>query len=90
MLPARGIYSIEQIEDILGHYTGKKEAKEFITNFLSRNNINREHVSQNDLIRIRHEAEKILSGALGSPIAAIIFEDKFTLTDQERGNCPAP
>lgn len=85
MLPARGIYSIEQIEDILGHYTGKREAKEFIANFLSRNNIQRDDVSQNDLVRIRHEAEKILSGALGSPIAAIIFEDKFSLTDQERG-----
>ncbi len=85
MLPARGIYSIEQIEDILGRYTGMKEAREFIGNFLLQNNLQRESVSQNDLIRIRHEAEKILSGALGSPIAAIIFEDKFTLTDQERG-----
>ena len=38
------------------------------------------------LIRLRDEAERFLSGALGSAIATIIFEDKLTLTEQERGD----
>jgi PAS domain S-box-containing protein len=85
MLPGRGVYSIQQIQDILGQYTGEREAKEFVDSYIKRNNIHRDNISQNDLIRMRNEAEKILSGALGSPIAAIIFEDKLTLTEQERG-----
>ncbi|MBI5057236.1 MAG: PAS domain S-box protein [Nitrospirae bacterium] len=85
MLPARGIYSIRQIEDVLGQYIGKRESREFIEVFIARNNIQRDPISQDDLIRMRNEAEKILSGALGSPIAAIILEDKLTLTERERG-----
>jgi PAS domain S-box-containing protein len=34
---------------------------------------------------LRDEAERILSGSLGSAIATIIFEDKLTLTESERG-----
>ncbi|MBI5741316.1 MAG: hypothetical protein HZA16_11440 [Nitrospirae bacterium] len=85
MLPARGIYSIEQIEEMLGQYMGLREAGEFMENFLARHNIPRDHISQNDLLDMRNEAEKVLSGVLGSPIAAIIFEDKMTLTETERG-----
>jgi len=86
MLPGRAIYSIQQIEDVLGQYIGTREARDFISSYIKHNNIPRDHISQNDLIKMRNEAEKILSGALGSPIAAVIFEDKLTLTEQERGD----
>ncbi|MFZ2197162.1 MAG: ATP-binding protein, partial [Thermodesulfovibrionales bacterium] len=85
MLPMKGIYSIRQIEDILGQYIGRKEARDIIELFISRHGIKREDISQNELFRLRDEAERVLSGALGSAIATIIFEDKVTLTEQERG-----
>lgn len=85
MLPMKGIYSIRQIEDILGQYIGRKEAREIIELFISRHGIKREDISQDELFRLRDEAERVLSGALGSAIATIIFEDKVTLTEQERG-----
>jgi len=81
----KGIYSIEQIEDILGQYIGRREAREAIGQFITRHGIRRESISQEDLFRLRHESERILSGALGSAIATIIFEDKVTLTEEERG-----
>lgn len=84
-LPFRGSYSIQQIADILGQYIGRREADEFVDIFIARNNIERDTISQNDLVRLKHEAERVLSGALGSSIATIIFEDKMTLTEEERG-----
>ena len=85
MLPMKGIYSIRQIEDILGQYIGRKEARDIIEMFISRHGIKREEISQDELFRLRDEAERVLSGALGSAISTIIFEDKVTLTEQERG-----
>ncbi len=78
-------YSIQQIEDILGQYIGRKEARDIVESFLSRKGILRDSISQSDCIMLRGEAERVLSGALGSAIATIIFEDKLTLTEQERG-----
>ena len=85
MVPKKISYTIQQIEDILGQYIGKMEAREIIDRFMRRQGINRESITQGHLIRLRDEAERILSGALGSAIATIIFEDKLTLTEQERG-----
>ena len=85
MLPMKGIYSIRQIEDILGQYIGRKEARDIVEMFISRHGIKREEISQDELFRLRDEAERVLSGALGSAISTIIFEDKVTLTEQERG-----
>ncbi len=84
-LPLRGSYSIQQIEDILGQYIGRREARDIVDFFIRKNNIERDKISQNELVRLKHEAERVLSGALGSSIATIIFEDKLTLTEQERG-----
>ncbi|HYA31981.1 MAG TPA: ATP-binding protein, partial [Thermodesulfovibrionales bacterium] len=85
LLPVTGTYSIRQIEDILGQYIGRREAREMVDNFITRHGIKRNTISRNDLIKLRGEAERVLSGALGSAIATIIFEDKLTLTEQERG-----
>lgn len=85
ILPSKGLYTIEQIDYILGQYIGRKEAREIIESFMKKNNIQKDVISSIDLLRLRDEAERVLSGALGSAIATIIFEDKLTLTEQERG-----
>lgn len=77
-------YSISDIEDILSQYLGKNEAKESINSFLLKKNKKRDELSKTDLFELRDEAEKILSGAIGSSISAIIFENKFLLTEKER------
>ncbi len=85
ILPVKSNYSIRQVEDVLGQYVGRREAKEIVDSFIARNDIVRDPLSQDDFILLRDEAERVLSGALGSAIATIIFEDKLTLTEEERG-----
>ncbi|MBA4394199.1 MAG: hypothetical protein C0407_11660, partial [Desulfobacca sp.] len=85
MLALKTNYSIQQVEDILGQYIGKVEAKNIVDRFLHQEGISRSTIAEHDLTRLRDEAERVLSGALGSSIATIIFEDKLTLTEQERG-----
>lgn len=82
----KGRYSVKQIQDILGQYMGGREARDVVNSFLSKNELQIDSISQEDLIRLRDEAERVLSGALGSAIATIIFEDKLTITEQERGD----
>ncbi|UCE79471.1 MAG: PAS domain S-box protein [Nitrospiraceae bacterium] len=77
-------YGTAKIEDILGQYIGRSEAQAIVERFLRRNSIQRDTISQHDLIRLRDEAELVLSGALGSAISSIIFEDRMTLTEKER------
>ena len=86
MLPKKISYTIKEIEALLGQYIGKMEAREIVDRFLGQEGIGRDSVSEGHLIRLRDEAERVLSGALGSAIATIIFEDKSTLTEQERGD----
>jgi PAS domain S-box-containing protein len=85
ILPVKSNYGIRQVEDVLGQFVGRREAKEIVDNFIARNGIMRDPLSQTDFILLRAEAERVLSGALGSAIATIIFEDKLTLTEEERG-----
>ncbi|RJR17539.1 MAG: PAS domain-containing protein [Desulfobacteraceae bacterium] len=85
LLPPKSAYTAEQIEEILSHYIGQQEASEIVESFFQRQGIDRESPSQSDLMRLRDEAEGILSGALGSSIATILFEDKATFTEEERG-----
>jgi len=82
---AKGSYSMQQIQEILGQYIGGREARDVVNNFIVKQGINKDSISHNDLMRLRDEAERVLSGALGSAIATIIFEDKLTITEQERG-----
>ncbi len=85
ILEQKSAYSVEQVEEILGHYIGRQEAGDMVERFLLRNGIDRDFISQSDLITLRDEAERVLSGALGSSIATILFEEKATLTEEERG-----
>jgi PAS domain S-box-containing protein len=81
----RGTYGIQQIEDTLEQYIGRKEARSIVDGYILRHDIKRDMISQSDLLKLRDEAERVLSGALGSAIATIIFDDKLTLTVQEKG-----
>lgn len=77
-------YTVKNIEDILNQYLGKIEAAEAVRNFLRKKDIRRDELTPKELFELRDEAEKILSGAIGSSMAAIIFENKFILTERER------
>jgi PAS domain S-box-containing protein len=78
-------YTADDIEDILAQYIGRAEATDVTRDYLSKKNMNREELTSRELFELRDEAEKVLSGAIGSSIAAIIFEDKLVLTEKERG-----
>ncbi len=85
MISVGGSYSVQKIEDVLGQYIGRREAKEIVNNFIAKRGISRDSISQHECIMLKNEAERVLSGALGSAISTIIFEDKVTLTEEERG-----
>jgi PAS domain S-box-containing protein len=78
-------YTVRDIEDILSQYIGRAEAREVTNSFLSRKGTKSEELTSKELFELRDEAEKTLSGAIGSSMAAIIFEDKLVLTEKERG-----
>jgi PAS domain S-box-containing protein len=78
-------YTVRDIEDILAQYVGRAEAKDITHSYLSRKNKKGEELTSQELFELRDEAEKALSGAIGSSMAAIIFEDKLVLTERERG-----
>lgn len=78
-------YTVGDIEDILAQYIGRAEAREVTHSFLSGKNRKAEELTSKELFELRDEAEKVLSGAIGSSMAAIIFEDKLVLTEKERG-----
>jgi Na+/proline symporter/signal transduction histidine kinase len=77
-------YDIRRVQDLLEQYIGRREAREVVESFAARHGIRGESLSEEDFILLRNEAERVLSGAVGSAIATIIFEDKLTLTERER------
>ncbi|WP_333654191.1 ATP-binding protein [Dissulfurispira sp.] len=77
-------YTVNDIEDILAQYLGRPEAREAIHSFLLKKKKKQDELTSKELFELRNEAEKILSGAIGSSIAAIIFENKLVLTEKER------
>ncbi|MBU1566088.1 MAG: hypothetical protein KJ630_10715, partial [Proteobacteria bacterium] len=85
LMSKKSLYTIAMIEDILGQYVGKTEALDITSRYIVNEGINRQNITREELIRLRNEAERVLSGVLGSSISTIIFEDKLTLTEEERG-----
>jgi len=83
-------YTVNDIGDILAQYIGRTEGRDFVRNFLLRKHKRGDELTPKELYELRDEAEKILSGAIGSSMAAIIFEDKLVLTEKERGSFPSP
>ncbi len=78
-------YNVNDIEDILAQYLGRPQARDAIHSFLLKKKKKQDELTPKELFELRNEAEKILSGAIGSSIAAIIFENKLVLTEKERG-----
>ncbi len=75
--------NIAEIEDILGQYIGPSEARDTVDGFLKKNGLDRRHVSRDGLVKLRQEAERALSGALGPSISSLVFQDKMLLTHEE-------
>jgi PAS domain S-box-containing protein len=76
--------SVDEIEMILGEYVGSTGAHETVRRFLERNRITRDSIDDEGLIRLRSEAEIILSGALGPSISNLIFQEEAYLTHDEK------
>jgi len=76
--------SIEDIENILSPYMGSEDAASAINRFLTENKIKRERITGEELVRLRGEAEKVLSGVLSPSISSLIFKDKTVLTHDEK------
>jgi PAS domain S-box-containing protein len=83
-LSQSGSYTVSDIENILIQYLGRSEAREAIQKFLSKKHKQRDELNSKELFELRNEAEKILSGAIGSAMAAVIFEHRMVLTEKER------
>lgn len=77
---ARRVGSIAEIEAVLEQYLGRHEAQEAVESFLRRNGLDRGAVPPEWLARLREEAERVLSGALGPAISTIAFKDITELT----------
>jgi len=68
--------TLGELEDILVQYLGPSEAKDAINGFLRRNGLARETLSGEWLLKLREEAERILSGALGPSISTLVFQEQ--------------
>jgi PAS domain S-box-containing protein len=83
-LTKSGSYTVDDIEYILSLYLGKAEARDAVDFILSKRHSRRDTITPRELFELRNEAEKVLAGAIGSSIAAVIFENKLFLTEKER------
>jgi PAS domain S-box-containing protein len=81
--PSHQPANISEIEDILGQYIGPSEARDAVDGFFRKNGLDRQSVSGDGLVKLRQEAERILSGALGPSISTLVFQDKMVLTHDE-------
>jgi nitrogen fixation/metabolism regulation signal transduction histidine kinase len=82
---ARGVsYSIDDIEAVLTQCLGRDDASAAVNMFLRRKNKKRNELTLQDIYELRNDAENVLGGAVGSSMAAVIFENKLVLTDDER------
>ncbi|MFA5354025.1 MAG: ATP-binding protein [Thermodesulfovibrionales bacterium] len=80
-----GLYTVKDIEEILSQYIGRGDAQAAIRAFLDRRQRRWDELSPRELFELRHEAEGVLAGAIGSAMAAVIFENRFVLTERDRG-----
>ncbi len=83
VVPEMSSYNALKVGDILSQYIGKREADAVIYGFTRRHDILIDDMSPHDLMLLKDEARRVLSGALGSTIANIILEDRLTHTEDE-------
>jgi len=72
------------IEELLCQYIGNREGRRAYGKILREKGINPRGMSRAELRELRSEAEKILSGAIGSSIATLILRDSLVVTEDER------
>ena len=85
-LPIGPVYrptGIAEVENILGQYIGPAEAREAVDGFLKKNGLNRSSIAGDWLLKLRQEAERTLSGALGTSISTLVFQDRIVLTHDD-------
>ena len=80
--PASGPESVNEVEEVLGGYIGPSEAREAVEGFLSSKGIDRGAVSPAELAGLRAEAERVLTGALGSAIATLVLRRELVPTEE--------
>ena len=83
-LPLGASVTSADIEEILSQYVGVDQASDVIENFVAQRGAPGSEFSLQDLRALRFEAERVLSGAIGSSLSSIIFEDKLVLSEKER------
>ena len=76
--------SVDETENILAQYIGNAEALSVVERFMLKNGIKRNSVNNEGLIKLRGEAEKVLSGILGPSISSLIFKETTILTQDEK------
>ncbi|MGW8273269.1 MAG: ATP-binding protein, partial [Thermodesulfovibrionales bacterium] len=81
---AEGAKTVDEIENMLAEYIGPEEAASEVRGFLRRNRLSREDLDQEWLIRLRSEAEMILSGALGPSMSKVVLQQRSILTLDEQ------
>ncbi len=85
-LPIGPVYrptGIAEVENILGQYIGPAEAREVVDGFLKKNGLTRLSIAGDWLLKLRQEAERTLSGALGTSISTLVFQDRIVLTHDD-------
>ncbi|HTG00834.1 MAG TPA: ATP-binding protein [Nitrospirota bacterium] len=83
LAPPQRSAGIDEIENILGQYIGPEEAREALDSFLKKNRFDRGSITAEQQQLLRQEAERILSGALGTSISTLVFEDRLMLPRDE-------
>jgi PAS domain S-box-containing protein len=81
--PSQRPLTVVEIENILGQYLGHGEAREAVQGFLTRNRLDRKSVSGEWLLKMRQEAERLLSGALGPSISTLVFQERAVLSPED-------
>jgi PAS domain S-box-containing protein len=76
--------SVAEIEKVLAEYLGLAEASNIVMNFLRKHDLTESSISNEWLLKLRREAEIILSGSLGPSISSLIFRNRTTLTPEEK------
>lgn len=77
--------SADDIREALGQYIGRAEAASVVEDFMLREGIDQKSgMDASSVERLKQEARRILSGAMGSSIAALVLEDRLSQTPEER------
>jgi PAS domain S-box-containing protein len=88
-LPLGTSVTVADIEGILTQYVGADQARGVIRDFIAQRAVPAQELTAQELRALRFEAERVLSGAIGSSLSSIIFEDKLVLSEKERSELSA-